>query len=171
MALLREAGIRDYSIHLDPETNHLFAILKRPADHGMDALPQHEVMKRWWAMMADIMDTNPDPRPWSRPSNPCSGWIERMDRPARHVAVIDIGKTNAKVVLHDLAERRDLAFRSTANAVRRDGPYPHYDLDRLFAFVVASLARWRRDIRWTPSRSRRTAPRSCWWTTTASPCR
>ncbi|KQQ91084.1 FGGY family carbohydrate kinase [Aureimonas sp. Leaf324] len=62
-----------------------------------------------------------------------------MDRPARHVAVIDIGKTNAKVVLHDLAERRDLAFRSTANTVRRDGPYPHYDLDRLFAFVVASL--------------------------------
>ncbi|WP_168990373.1 FGGY-family carbohydrate kinase [Aureimonas flava] len=62
-----------------------------------------------------------------------------MDRPARHVAVIDIGKTNAKVVLHDLAERRDLAFRSITNEVRRDGPYPHFDLDRLFAFVVASL--------------------------------
>ena len=63
-----------------------------------------------------------------------------MDRPARHVAVIDIGKTNAKVVLHDLAERRDLAFRSMTNAVRRDGPYPHYDLDRLFDFIVASLS-------------------------------
>lgn len=62
-----------------------------------------------------------------------------MDRPARHVAVIDVGKTNAKVVLHDLEERRDLAFRSVANEVRRDGPYPHFDLDRLFAFIVESL--------------------------------
>ncbi|WP_279481700.1 FGGY-family carbohydrate kinase [Aureimonas sp. SK2] len=62
-----------------------------------------------------------------------------MKTVARHVAVIDVGKTNAKVVLHDLAERRDLAFRSTANEVRRDGPYPHFDLDGLFAFIVRSL--------------------------------
>lgn len=63
VALLRDAGVRDYSIHLDAETNHLFAVLKRPADHGMDALPDHEIMRRWWAMMADIMDTNPDDSP------------------------------------------------------------------------------------------------------------
>ncbi len=75
LTLLREVGIRDYSIHLDPETNHLFAILKRPADHGMDALPQHEVMKRWWAMMADIMDTNPDASPVVTPLEP----MFRMD--------------------------------------------------------------------------------------------
>ncbi|RIY03319.1 L-rhamnose mutarotase [Aureimonas flava] len=63
VALLREAGVRDYSIHLDPETHHLFATLKRPSDHGMDALPAHEVMRRWWASMADIMETNPDASP------------------------------------------------------------------------------------------------------------
>jgi L-rhamnose mutarotase len=36
----------------------------------MDALPQQEVMKRWWAMMADIMDTNPDNSPVVTPLEP-----------------------------------------------------------------------------------------------------
>lgn len=61
--LLREAGIRDYSIHLDRETNILFGVLSRPANHAMESLPDHPVMKKWWAHMADIMDTNPDNSP------------------------------------------------------------------------------------------------------------
>ncbi|OLP57958.1 L-rhamnose mutarotase [Xaviernesmea oryzae] len=63
VTLLREAGVSDYSIHLDRETNTLFGRLTRPRDHGMDALPDHPVMKRWWAHMADIMETNPDNSP------------------------------------------------------------------------------------------------------------
>lgn len=62
-ALLKEAGVEDYSIHYDPETRHLFGVLWRREDHGMDALPDHPVMKRWWAHMADIMETNPDKSP------------------------------------------------------------------------------------------------------------
>ena len=62
-ALLREAGVRDYSIYLDPETNILFGVLSRPKDHGMASLPEHPVMKRWWAHMADIMESNPDNSP------------------------------------------------------------------------------------------------------------
>jgi L-rhamnose mutarotase len=63
VSLLREAGVSDYSIHLDPETNILFGLLTRTADHTMAALPDHPVMKRWWAHMADIMETNPDNSP------------------------------------------------------------------------------------------------------------
>ncbi len=63
-----------------------------------------------------------------------------MSEAPRVIAVIDIGKTNAKLVLHDLAERRDLAVRSVANTVRQDGPYPHYDTDALFAFILEGLA-------------------------------
>ena len=62
-ALLKEAGISDYSIHLDPETLTLFAVLWRCDDHGMDALPDHPVMQRWWAHMADVMETAPDNKP------------------------------------------------------------------------------------------------------------
>jgi L-rhamnose mutarotase len=61
--LLRDAGISDYSIHLDPETHTLFGVLWRRDGHGMDALPDHLVMRRWWAHMSDIMATNPDGSP------------------------------------------------------------------------------------------------------------
>ena len=65
-ALLREAGVSDYSIHLDRETSTLFAVLWRRDDHGMAALPDHPVMRRWWDHMADIMETNPDASPVAR---------------------------------------------------------------------------------------------------------
>lgn len=70
VALLRDAGISDYTIHLDSETRILFGILSRPADHGMDALPNHPVMKRWWAHMADIMEVQPDNAPIATPLMP-----------------------------------------------------------------------------------------------------
>jgi L-rhamnose mutarotase len=63
VTLLREAGVTDYSIHLDRETNILFGVLTRPADHRMTSLPDHPMMKRWWAYMADIMQTNADNSP------------------------------------------------------------------------------------------------------------
>ncbi len=62
-ALLRTAGIRDYSIHLDEDSGALFAVLWRRAGHGMDALPAHPVMQRWWAYMADLMEVNADASP------------------------------------------------------------------------------------------------------------
>lgn len=57
----------------------------------------------------------------------------------RRIAVIDIGKTNAKVVLIDATDRAQLAARSTPNHVRSDGPYPHADTERLWAFILSSL--------------------------------
>ncbi|WP_396624644.1 L-rhamnose mutarotase [Luteitalea sp.] len=62
-ALLRESGVVEYRIFLDEETRALFAVLTRRTDHTLDALPDHPIMKRWWAMMADIMDTNADQSP------------------------------------------------------------------------------------------------------------
>ncbi len=68
--LLRASGIRDYSIHLDEETNLLFGVLWRAEHHGMDALPDHPVMQRWWAHMADIMVTHPTNEPVATPLTP-----------------------------------------------------------------------------------------------------
>ncbi|WP_068112379.1 L-rhamnose mutarotase [Tropicimonas marinistellae] len=61
--LLHDAGITDYSIHLDRETGLLFGVLWRRDDHRMDSLPETEVMQRWWAHMADIMETQADNKP------------------------------------------------------------------------------------------------------------
>lgn len=66
-ALLKHAGVSNYSIHLDAETNTLFAYLERPERHSMDALPADPLMRRWWAHMADIMAANPDGSPVAVP--------------------------------------------------------------------------------------------------------
>ncbi|MCJ7874317.1 L-rhamnose mutarotase [Phaeobacter sp. J2-8] len=63
VTLLRAAGVSDYSIHLDPETDILFGVLWRKDDHGMDALPTTDIMQKWWTHMADIMETGPDNAP------------------------------------------------------------------------------------------------------------
>lgn len=68
--LLRQAGVSDYSIHLDAETGLLFGVLWRAEDHAMDDLPNHPVMQRWWAHMADIMETGPDNAPVAVPLEP-----------------------------------------------------------------------------------------------------
>ncbi|MFK7877447.1 MAG: L-rhamnose mutarotase [Paracoccaceae bacterium] len=70
VALLRDAGISDYSIHLDEETNLLIGVLIRSDDHGMDALPNHPIMQNWWGHMSDIMDTNADDSPVAVPLTP-----------------------------------------------------------------------------------------------------
>lgn len=70
VTLLKEAGVEDYSIHLDPDTHALFGVMWRRADHGMAALPAHPVMRRWWAHMADLMETHPGNEPVAVPLVP-----------------------------------------------------------------------------------------------------
>ena len=55
---LKQAGVSDYSIWHDPQSDHLIGILTRTDEHGMDALPDTEIVKRWWAHMADVMETD-----------------------------------------------------------------------------------------------------------------
>ena len=69
-AALLDAGIYDYSIFLDEETLHLFAVLKLRTDHKRDELPDQPVMRRWWSYMADLMETEPDQRPREWPLVP-----------------------------------------------------------------------------------------------------
>ena len=70
VALLKSAGVSDYSIYLDEEHHTLFAVLRRKSSHSMHSLPQHPVMQRWWAYMADLMRANPDGSPVAEPL-PC----------------------------------------------------------------------------------------------------
>lgn len=66
-AELRKAGISDYSIYLDRKTNTLFAF-QYVADDATDAeLPKLPVVKKWWHMMKDLMETNADESPVSDP--------------------------------------------------------------------------------------------------------
>jgi L-rhamnose mutarotase len=64
--LLKEAGLSDYSIFLDEETHSLFAVQKQRGQSSQD-LGSQEIVQKWWAYMADIMETNPDNSPVSIP--------------------------------------------------------------------------------------------------------
>jgi L-rhamnose mutarotase len=61
--LLKSAGVSEYSIFLDEETNILFAFQKVNGEAGSQNLGQTEIVKKWWAFMADIMKTNADNSP------------------------------------------------------------------------------------------------------------
>jgi L-rhamnose mutarotase len=66
-SLLKETGIQEYSIFLDEETLILFGVLQVKERQSLDSLPQHPVMKKWWAYMKDIMESNSDNSPVSIP--------------------------------------------------------------------------------------------------------
>ena len=61
--ILTEVGIRDYSIYLDRASGTLFAVQKHIPGHTADYLPTLPLMKKWWAYMADLMETNADNSP------------------------------------------------------------------------------------------------------------
>ncbi|MEQ1951255.1 FGGY-family carbohydrate kinase [Mesorhizobium sp. CN2-181] len=58
----------------------------------------------------------------------------------RTVAVIDVGKSNAKVALVDLSTLEETVVARTANSVVNSDLYPHFDIDRLWTFMVDGLA-------------------------------
>lgn len=65
--LLKEAGISEYSIFLDEETNTLFAFHKIEGGVGAQDLGTKAIVQKWWAYMQDIMKTNEDNSPLSVP--------------------------------------------------------------------------------------------------------
>ncbi|MBO9660536.1 MAG: L-rhamnose mutarotase [Chitinophagaceae bacterium] len=66
-SLLKGSGISEYSIFLDKNDNTLFGVLQIEDPSVMAKLPQEPIMQKWWAYMADIMETNADQSPISIP--------------------------------------------------------------------------------------------------------
>lgn len=65
--LLKESGVSDYSIYWDKDTNILFAYQTVEGESGSQDLGGTEIVQKWWAYMADIMESNPDNSPVSIP--------------------------------------------------------------------------------------------------------
>jgi len=65
--LLHDSGVSDYSIFLDEETDILFAVQNQDGENSSQDLVDNPMVQKWWAYMADIMDTNPDKSPVSIP--------------------------------------------------------------------------------------------------------
>ena len=61
--ILKEAGISNYSIFLEKATGRLFAFQEQANPDLAASLPQNEVVQRWWASMAPLMETHSDNAP------------------------------------------------------------------------------------------------------------
>ena len=55
----------------------------------------------------------------------------------KHVAVIDIGKTNAKLTLVDLDDLSEIAVVTHQNTVLPGPPWPHFDVRPNLLFLKA----------------------------------
>jgi L-rhamnose mutarotase len=66
-SLLKDTGVSDYTIYLDEETNSLFAVQCQAGEESSQDLGTSPIVQKWWAYMADLMQTNPDLSPVSIP--------------------------------------------------------------------------------------------------------
>ena len=65
--LLKASGVSEYSIFLDEETSTLFAFQKVSGEGGSQDLGQTAIVQKWWAYMSDLMKTNADNSPVTKP--------------------------------------------------------------------------------------------------------
>jgi L-rhamnose mutarotase len=63
--MIHEFGGKNYTIFLDEETDILFGYLEVENTDLWNKTAETEICKKWWAYMADIMDTNADNSPVS----------------------------------------------------------------------------------------------------------
>ncbi|NKB54182.1 MAG: carbohydrate kinase [Rhizobiaceae bacterium] len=57
----------------------------------------------------------------------------------QHVAVVDIGKTNVKLALIEMETLTEVAVLRQPNPVLPGPPYPHFDIEALWNFILTGL--------------------------------
>ena len=58
---------------------------------------------------------------------------------SNNIAILDIGKTHAKVILFDANKMEEVVMYQTKNNILNDDIYPHYDVVNLKKFFITSL--------------------------------
>ncbi len=61
--MIHEYGGKNYTIFLDRETDILFGCIEIEDQEKWSKTAETEICKKWWAFMADIMETNEDNSP------------------------------------------------------------------------------------------------------------
>lgn len=67
--VLKQRGVRNYSIFLEPETSQLFAYAEIESEEKWQQIAGTDACRRWWEFMKDIMPTNEDNSPISTELN------------------------------------------------------------------------------------------------------
>lgn len=64
--VLRQHGVRQYSIFLHPDTRQLFGYAEIEDEAQWEAISQTPECQRWWAWMKELMPSHSDNRPVSQ---------------------------------------------------------------------------------------------------------
>lgn len=65
-SVLKEHGVHNYSIFLDPDDHSLFGYVEVEDEQRWTEIATTPVCRRWWSHMRDVMPANPDDSPVSR---------------------------------------------------------------------------------------------------------
>ena len=65
--VLVQHGVRTYSIFLDPDTRDLFGYAEIESEERWQTIARTDVCRRWWSHMKEVMPSNQDDSPVSRP--------------------------------------------------------------------------------------------------------
>ena len=66
--MIKDQGVGNYSIYWDRDTNILFGYQECSGEgSSQDTTDVDPITQRWWDMMADIMEVNPDNSPVTIP--------------------------------------------------------------------------------------------------------
>ena len=63
--VLKDHGVNNYSIFLEPKTNQLFAYAEIESDEMWRKIAETDACQRWWQFMRDLMPANEDGSPVS----------------------------------------------------------------------------------------------------------
>lgn len=64
----------------------------------------------------------------------------------RHIAVIDIGKTNAKLAIVDARDLSEIDVITRPNVVLDGPPYPHFDVEAIWTFLLHGLSQFQKRL-------------------------
>jgi len=64
--MLKEHGVKSYSIFLDKETSVLFAYAEIESEELWNQIAMTDINQKWWEFMESVMETNPDKSPISQ---------------------------------------------------------------------------------------------------------
>jgi L-rhamnose mutarotase len=64
--VLKNHGVSNYSIFLDPEADDLFGYAEIESEELWSQIAETEECRRWWSFMKDVMPTNADNSPISK---------------------------------------------------------------------------------------------------------
>ena len=62
---LKEHGVYNYSLFLDRSNHTLFGYVEIESEEQWQKIAETDICKKWWAYMADMMETNDDNSPVS----------------------------------------------------------------------------------------------------------